>query len=67
MLERRTPHGLAVWTTVALVVTIASLSLPAVAGITAAAATALALMHLAVAAVLIPALRRSAARTGAAS
>lgn len=67
MLERRTPHALAVWTTVALVVTIASLSLPAVAGITAAAATALALMHLAVAAVLIPALRRSAARTGAAS
>lgn len=67
MLERRTQHARAIWTTVAVVVTIASLSLPAAAAITTATAAALALMHLAVAAVLIPALRRSAARQGATS
>jgi predicted permease len=67
VLERRTHNARAVWTTGALVVTIASLSLPAVAAITAAAATALALMHVAVAAVLIPALRRSTTQQGATS
>lgn len=64
-LERRTPRARAIWTILAVAVTIASLSLPAVAGTTASAAAALALMHLAVAAVLIPALRRSPARQGA--
>jgi hypothetical protein len=65
MLKRRTRHARAIWTAVAVSVTIASLSLPAVAAITAVAA--LALMYLAIAAVLIPALRRSGARQGARS
>lgn len=67
VLERRTRHARAVWTAAAVAVTVASLSLPLSAGITAATVTALALMHLAVAAILIPALRRSAARQGATS
>ena len=67
LLERRTRHARAIWTAVAIAVTVASLGLPLSAGTTAAATTALALMHLAVAAVLIPALRRSAAWQGATS
>jgi predicted permease len=67
VLERRTRHARAIWTTAAVAVTAASLSLPLVAGITTATVSALALMHLAVAAVLIPALSRSAAGQGATS
>jgi hypothetical protein len=67
VLERRTRSARATWTAAAVAVTIASLSLPLSAGTTAATVTALALMHLAVAAVLIPALRYSAARQGATS
>ena len=60
VLERRIRHARAIWTTVAVAVTFASLSLPAAAGINAATATALTLMHVAVAAVLIPVLLRTA-------
>lgn len=67
LLERRTRRARAIWTAAAIVVTAASLSLPLSAGVTAAATTALILMHLAVAAVLIPALRHSTARQGARS
>lgn len=62
VLERRTRRARAIWTTVAVVVAIASLSLPATAGTTAATVATLALMHLAVAAVLIPTLRHGTAR-----
>jgi len=62
VLERRTHRARALWTAVAVVVTIASLGLPLIGGTTAATVTALAMMHLAVAAVLIAALRYSAAQ-----
>ena len=67
VLERRTRHARAIWTAAAVTVTAASLSLPLIAGTTAATAAALSLMHLAVAGVLIPALRRNPARHGATS
>lgn len=58
MLERRTSKARESWTVIALLVLVASLSLPLVAGTTVLTTAALALMHLAAAAVLIPALRR---------
>lgn len=60
MLERRTERARAIWTTVAVIVLLASLSLPAMAGVTVAASLTLASMHVAVAAVLIPVLRHYA-------
>ena len=57
MLERRTTRARAIWTGVAIAVLLVSLSLPLVAGTTASTRVALAAMHVAVAAVLIPALR----------
>jgi hypothetical protein len=66
MLERRTSHARAIWTVTALVVVLASLSLPLTAGTTTATKVVLALMHVAVAAVLIAAFRSgSAARNRA--
>ena len=65
LLERHTARARSTWTAAAIIVTAASLSLPLSAGMTAATITALVLMHLAVAAVLISTLRRSAARQGA--
>lgn len=62
MLERRSPHARLIWTIGALVVLLVSLSLPFSAGITASTRAALAAMHVAVAAVLIPALRIRSAR-----
>ena len=62
MLERRTPHARLIWTIAALAVLIVSLSLPLSAGTTASTRAALAAMHVAVAAVLIPALRIRSAR-----
>ena len=62
VLEHRTHRGPAIWTAAAVAVAIASLSLPIAAGVTVASTTALALMHLAVAAVLIPVLRRGTAK-----
>jgi Family of unknown function (DUF6069) len=58
LMERRTARARTIWTGVAVVVLVASLSLPLTAGTTTSARVALALTHIAVAAVLIPALRR---------
>jgi Family of unknown function (DUF6069) len=59
LLERRTSRARTIWTAVAVVVLFASLSLPLTAGIAVSTRAALALMHVAAAAVLIPSLRRS--------
>ena len=65
-LERRTARARAIWTVAAVIVLIASLSLPLSVATTSGSKTALALMHIAAAAVLIPVLRRgSAARNRA--
>jgi hypothetical protein len=57
ILERRTPRARTIWTAIAVVVLVASLSLPLYAGIAGSTKVALAVMHLAAAAVLIPTLR----------
>ena len=59
ILERRTPRARTIWTVIAAVVLVASLSLPLYAGIAGSTKVALAVMHLAAAAVLIPVLRAS--------
>jgi hypothetical protein len=59
LLERRTTRTRTAWTVTALAVVVVSLSGPLTAATTPAAAAVLSLMHLAVAAVLIPALRSS--------
>ncbi len=59
LLERRTDRARAVWTGLAVVVLLLSLGGPLTGGTTVSATAALTLMHLAVAAVLIPTLRRS--------
>jgi hypothetical protein len=59
MLEHRTPRGRTVWTGVAIVALLLSLISPLAAGTTTSAKVVLALMHIAVAAVLIPGLRLS--------
>jgi hypothetical protein len=61
LLERRIARARRTWTGIAIVVVALSLSLPLTAGTTLSAKVALALMHVAVAAVLIPAMRRSPA------
>lgn len=61
-LERRTPRARSIWTVVAVVALLISLSLPLTAGTTTASKAALALMHVAAAVVLIPALRGGSAR-----
>jgi len=61
LMERRTARALTIWTGVAVVVLVVSLTLPLTAGTTTSARAALALMHVAVAAVLIPTLRRGSA------
>lgn len=71
LLERRTKHVRALWTTLAVVVLLLSLTLPLTAGATISAKVVLATMHIAVAAVLLPVLgltsglrdRRSTAAT----
>jgi predicted permease len=63
LLERRTQRARQVWTALAVAVVLVSLTLPLIAGTTVATRVALALMHVAVAAVLIPTLRgRSASK-----
>jgi peptidoglycan/LPS O-acetylase OafA/YrhL len=57
-LERRTSRARTIWTAVALVVLLVSLSLPLTAGTTMSTKAALALMHVVAAAVLILGLRR---------
>ena len=59
MLERRIARARTVWTWSALVVLLLSLAGPLTAGTTPLAKAVLALMHLTIAAVLIPALRRT--------
>jgi hypothetical protein len=59
-LETRTSRAASIWTVIAIVVLVVSLSLPLSVGTTAATKAVLALMHVAVAAVLIPALRSGA-------
>ena len=61
LLERRTARARRIWTGIAFVVVVLSLRLPLTAGTTMSSKVALALMHVAVAAVLIPAMRRSPA------
>jgi Family of unknown function (DUF6069) len=58
LLEKVTSRAVAIWTAVAVLVLVASLSLPLVAGTTTPAKGALALMHVAVASVLIATFRR---------
>jgi hypothetical protein len=58
ILERRFARARTIWTGIAIAVLLASLSVPVSAGTTATTKVALAMMHIAVAAVLIPTLRR---------
>jgi len=58
VLEKVTSRAVTIWTAVAVVVLLASLTLPLVAGTTTPAKVALALMHVAVASVLIATFRR---------
>lgn len=60
MLERRTSRARSIWTIVAIVVLLVSLSLPLTFATTTASKIVLALMHVAAAAVLIPVLRLGA-------
>jgi putative effector of murein hydrolase len=57
LLERHTPRARDLWTGAAVVALLVSLALPLSFGTTAATRVALALMHVAVASVLIPTLR----------
>lgn len=60
VLRHRSSHGRAIWTGVALAVLVLSVFGPLTGGVTTAAKVALVALHLAVAAVLIPSLRRLA-------
>jgi hypothetical protein len=57
LLENRTARARTIWTVVAVVVLLVSLSLPLTAGVAVSTKAALALMHVAAASVLIPSLR----------
>ena len=57
LLERRTSRARDIWTAIALLVLLVSMSLP-LAGTTVSTTVTLALMHVAAAAVIIPVLRR---------
>jgi len=57
MLERRTSRARTIWTVSAIAVLLVSLSLPLSAGTTTSTKAVLTVMHVAAAAVLIPALR----------
>jgi len=56
LLERRTPHARALWTTIALAALAASLALPLAVATTTSAAAGLIAMHVTVGAVVIPAM-----------
>jgi hypothetical protein len=60
LLERLTARARTIWTALAVVALIASFAAPAFADASAGTRTALVLMHVTVAAVLIPGLRRTA-------
>jgi len=64
LLERYTPRARALWTGAAIVALLVSLLLPLTFGTTVPTRLALALMHVAVASVLIPTLRRTSRRPG---
>ncbi len=59
VLERRTRHGRAAWTIVALVVLALSMAGPLTGGISTADKAGLAMLHVALAAVLVPLLPRT--------
>jgi membrane-associated HD superfamily phosphohydrolase len=59
ILEKRTRRAVAIWTGIALVTALLSLLFPILAGITTSTKITLAMMHLTVAAILIPALRKN--------
>jgi Family of unknown function (DUF6069) len=59
LLERRTPRARTIWAAIAVAVLVVSLAGPLVGGVTAAATLTLIVAHIALAAVLIPALYRS--------
>jgi hypothetical protein len=59
LLEQRTARARTIWTGLAAAGVLASLSLPLIAGATLSTKATLACMHLAVGAVLIPAMRRA--------
>ena len=59
LLEQRTARARTIWTGLATAGVLASLSLPLIAGATISTKATLAVMHLAVGAVLIPAMRRA--------
>ncbi|WP_232660827.1 DUF6069 family protein [Pseudonocardia sp. TRM90224] len=59
ILERRTQRARTIWTAVALVVTLLSLAGPLTSAADPGSMTTLIVLHLVVAAVLVPALRRS--------
>lgn len=61
LLERFSSRARTIWTSIALVVLLASLAGPLLGALTLGGKLALVLMHLAVAAVLVPALRRTSA------
>lgn len=63
-LERTIGGARAVWTGIALLVLLASLALPVIAATTTAAAVGLIVLHLAVAAVVIPGMSCTARRSG---
>jgi hypothetical protein len=66
LLERRTARARSIWTVVAALAVLVSVSLPLSVGVSASTKVTLGLMHLAVAAVVIPAMRsRSRPRLGA--
>jgi Family of unknown function (DUF6069) len=60
LLERHTPRAPALWTGIALVVLAVSVAPPLAAATTTSAAVGLVVMHLAVAATVIPAMARTA-------
>ena len=59
ILEKRFARARTIWTGIAIAVLLASFSVPLFAGTTTTTKVALAMMHLAVGAVLIPTLRRT--------
>ena len=60
LLERRTPHALRLWTTIALAALAASLALPSATATTTSATVGLIVMHLTVGAAVIPAMAHTA-------
>ena len=60
LIERRTPHARRLWTTIALAGLAVSLALPLAAATTSSSVTGLIVMHVAVGAVVIPAMAHTA-------